>query len=124
MNAKRKILAQGDRDGACFLYAIANSIQALRDKPVSQDKWLKCVLQLPFKLDDFLAGCGTKKLDDNPIYFEIFCEEYLKVLDVDSKIVSHANICGEIMACLALMRQTFHKRVCLRLILTYSQSMI
>lgn len=92
MNAKRKILAQGDRDGACFLYAIANSIQALRDKPVSQAQWCKCVRQLPFKLDDFLAGRGTEKLDDNPIYFEMFCEELLKVLDFDSKIVSHADI--------------------------------
>lgn len=92
MNANREILAQGDRDGACFLYAVANSIPALLNKLLSQDQWGQCIRQLPFKLDDFLAGRGTEQLDDNPIYFEIFCEEFLKVLNVDSKIVSHADI--------------------------------
>lgn len=92
MNASRKILAQGDRDGACFLYAIANSIQSLKDKPVSQRQWGKCIQQLNFNLDDFLAGRGTEKLDDNPIYFELLCKEFLKVLNVKLKIVSHVDI--------------------------------
>jgi len=92
MNAKRKILAQGDRDGACFLYAIANGINAVRGKPITRPQWSKCIGNLPFQLDDFLAGRGTEKLDDNTICFELFCNGFLNTMDIDSKVKSYTNI--------------------------------
>jgi len=32
---RRRILAQGDRDGACLLYSLANGTQSLTGKKVS-----------------------------------------------------------------------------------------
>jgi hypothetical protein len=73
----RKILAQGDRDGACFLYSIANSYSALTSKQLSRDKWRKSINAIPFRIDDFLSGRGTEKLDDNLEYFEGLCRDFL-----------------------------------------------
>ena len=52
-------LAQGDLDGACYLYSIANSYFALTAKKITPAKWKASIRALPFKLDDFLSGQGT-----------------------------------------------------------------
>ena len=92
MSSGRRILSQGDRDGACFLYGIANGIQALTNKPLSQGQWDKCIQQLPFRLDDFLSSLGTEKLDDNWLYFEAICNEFLRKLRMHAKVVTRSNI--------------------------------
>jgi len=74
---QRKILAQGDRDGACFLYSIANGYSALTSKQLSRDKWRKSINAIPFRIDDFLSGRGTENLDDKPEYFEGLCRDFL-----------------------------------------------
>lgn len=92
MIVNRKILAQGDRDGACYLYAIANSVQSLSNKPVSQAQWGNCIGKLPYKLDDFLAGRGTEKLDNNTIYFETICNEFFIKMNFDAEVHSLFDI--------------------------------
>jgi len=67
----RKILAQGDKDGACFLYSIANAYVALTGKTITRSKWTSAIRASPFKMEDFLSGRGTEKLDDNTEYFEV-----------------------------------------------------
>ncbi len=76
----RKILSQGDLDGACYLYSIANSFFALTSKQITAAQWRKALRALPFKLDDFLSGQGTEALDSTPEYFEGLCRNFLEEL--------------------------------------------
>lgn len=92
MKTKRKILAQGDRDGACFLYSIANAVGALACKSLDQDEWLEGVRALPFDMRDYLAGRGTENLDTNQHYLEGFCHNFLVALGVKAKITWHKGI--------------------------------
>lgn len=92
MNTKRKILAQGDRDGACFLYSIANAVGALACKSVDRDEWLEGIRALPFDMRDYLAGSGTENLDTNQHYLEGFCQNFLVALGVKTKITWHEGI--------------------------------
>lgn len=66
MKNERQILAQGSRDGACFLYGLANAVQALTKTSFNEKTWLTAVRSLPFDLSDFLSGRGTEKIDDEP----------------------------------------------------------
>ncbi|OYW40426.1 MAG: hypothetical protein B7Z35_01165 [Hydrogenophilales bacterium 12-61-10] len=86
MKKKRQVLAQGDRDGACFLYAIANAAGALRGKVITHTQWLKCIRSLPFDMGDFMAGRGTEKIDWKPHYLEGLCRDFLAALDVRSEV--------------------------------------
>lgn len=88
----REILAQGDRDGACFLYSIANAVGALACESVDQDEWLDGIRALPFDMRDYLAGSGTEKLDSNQHYLEDFCQNFLIGLGVNAKITWHEGI--------------------------------
>ena len=88
----REILAQGDRDGACFLYSIANALGALACKSVDQDEWLEGIRALPFDLRDYLAGNGTENLDTNQHYLEGFCQNFIEALGVDAKITWHEGL--------------------------------
>lgn len=73
----RRIFAQGDLDGACYLYSIANSYAALTFKQLTGTQWKHSLRALPFKLDDYLSGQGTEALDDTPDYFEGLCRNFL-----------------------------------------------
>lgn len=92
MNTKRKILAQGDRDGACFLYSIANAAYALTDKVIIKSIWKKGIRALPFDLRDYLAGSGTEKLDSNQHYLEGFCQNFIETLGVNAQITWHEDL--------------------------------
>ncbi|WP_157354269.1 hypothetical protein [Aromatoleum toluclasticum] len=74
----RRIFAQGDLDGACYLYSIANSYVALTSKQLTGAQWKKSLRASPFKLDDFLSGSGTEALDGTPDYFEGLCRNFLE----------------------------------------------
>lgn len=75
----RKISAQGDFDGACFLYSIANAVAALTGSQLSAAQWKKSIKTLPFRVDDFLTCLGTDSLNGRQIYFDEisrhFCEQ-------------------------------------------------
>ena len=73
----RKILAQGDLDGACYLYSIANSYFALTSKQLTSAQWKHSLCASPFKLDDYLSGQGTEALDHTPDYLEGLCRNFL-----------------------------------------------
>ena len=73
----RRIFAQGDFDGACYLYSIANSYVALTSRQLTAKQWKKSICASPFKLDDFLTSDGTKSLDDNLDYLEGLCRDFL-----------------------------------------------
>ena len=73
----RKILAQGDLDGACYLYSIANSYAALTCKQLTGTQWKRSLRASPFKLDDYLCGQGTEALDDTQDYLEGLCRNFL-----------------------------------------------
>ncbi len=60
----RKYLMQGDLDGACFLYSIANSVVVLTSRKPTVSQWSKALQYIPFS-SDFLNGkVGTKNYDD------------------------------------------------------------
>ena len=75
---KRVILAQGDLDGACYLYSIVNSVFALTSMQLTTAQWRRSLRKLPFKLDDFLSGDGTKLIDETPCYLEGLCRNFLE----------------------------------------------
>jgi len=64
---KRQLLFQGERDGACFLYAIANAFICLTNKQPKQRVWDKAINQFPKDYRaDFLRGLvGTDRLFEN-----------------------------------------------------------
>ena len=76
---ERKIISQGEFDGACFLYAVANSFLSLTDKKPTQFKWDKAIDTLPFK-EDFLKGnvgterCFTEGVDMRSVVTNILIE--------------------------------------------------
>jgi len=56
---RRRIHTQGDFDGACFLYAIANAYTALTGRRPELEAWDEGIRAIPHALD-FLQGCvGT-----------------------------------------------------------------
>lgn len=64
---ERKLLSQGELDGACFIYAIANAFICLTGKKPTQSNWDKAIDILPFK-EDFLKGkIGTERYYENKI---------------------------------------------------------
>lgn len=83
----RQILTQGDLDGACFLYCLANTAQALTCKPVDPADWTRGILALPFDMRDFIAGRGTEKLDKDPDSLIALARGFLRELVVNSVIV-------------------------------------
>ena len=80
----KQIFAQGALDGSCFLYCIINSFVALSSKPATvtkkwiSEKWERPLSSLPFKLDDFLIGPGTSKIDEDLDCLEGLCRAYFQ----------------------------------------------
>lgn len=87
----RKILAQGDRDGACFLYSAANAGFALTGKKISRASWAKAVRSTPFDMDNFIAGRGTEKLEQAS-HLESLASEFLSYANQEINIKYHDNI--------------------------------
>lgn len=92
----RIILSQGDRDGACFLYAIANSVGLLRGA-VTQAEWKSFIKNLPIRTDNFLLGEGTGNLADNHHIYEEIIKRMLHSCKIEEtvKIESCSNINSE-----------------------------
>ncbi len=64
--SKSKIYSQGELDGACFLYSVANSIRAVTGRVISRRDWQRAIERLPFRTHEFLSGGGTGVLDQHP----------------------------------------------------------
>jgi hypothetical protein len=61
-----QIYSQGLRDGACLLYAVANTYKALTGNKVTRDKWNGAVSQLADPAT-FLTGDGARHLEDREV---------------------------------------------------------
>lgn len=65
-----KIYSQGDLNGACFLFSIANAYKSLANKDITKSAWSKAVNGV-FFLEDFMDGkLGTERYNANPLLFE------------------------------------------------------
>lgn len=60
----RKFLIQGDLDGACFLYSIANSAVLLSSRKPTTKQWGNALQYIPFSADFLNGELGTKNYDD------------------------------------------------------------
>lgn len=97
-----RILGQGQLDGACFLYAIANSMLCLTNrthKQVRQKRWSEMISFL--NAGDFLDGSiGTANFDDNFDLLERVAYECISRLDPGSKYVvetrNHLSGCSNL----------------------------
>jgi hypothetical protein len=61
-----EISSQGLRDGACLLYAVANTYKALTGNKVTRDKWNGAVSQLADPTT-FLTSVGARHLSDEEV---------------------------------------------------------
>jgi hypothetical protein len=64
-DAKRRIFAQGDLDGACFLYSIVNAHAALCGQPPEFARVCAAFGQVDHPAD-FTLGGHTRGYDQNP----------------------------------------------------------
>ncbi len=72
-----KIYSQGDLNGACFLFSIANAYKALSHKEITQRAWSKAMKEV-FFLEDFMdSALGTARFNDNPDLFKIVIQQML-----------------------------------------------
>lgn len=61
----KKYLLQGDMDGACFLYSIANAKVALQEVRPNLKQWGKALKAVPFSSDFLDGNVGTLHFDSN-----------------------------------------------------------
>jgi hypothetical protein len=92
MKSKRNILSQGDRDGSCFLYSIANAVSLLIKKPISQPKWDVFTTTIPIRIDDFMNGNGTGRLEDNHTIFEAVAKKLTDITKMSFSVSSITNL--------------------------------
>jgi hypothetical protein len=78
--AKRKIYSQGEFDGSCFLYSVANAIRAVTGKGISRADWQRAIEGMPFRTTEFLGGYGTGALDRFPDALSVFAKSFARSL--------------------------------------------
>lgn len=59
MSRRRTIHAQGDLDGACFLYSAANAYSALTGRKPNLARWARAIQNVPHPADFLDPTCGT-----------------------------------------------------------------
>ncbi|PBP64981.1 hypothetical protein PSYCIT7_013835 [Pseudomonas syringae Cit 7] len=74
--SKSKIYSQGELDGACFLYSVANAIRAVTGRAISRPDWRRAIERLPFRTHEFLSGYGTGVLDQHPDALVAFAKSF------------------------------------------------
>jgi len=83
---ERKILSQGELDGACFIYAIANAFLCLTGRRPTQHKWDKAIDVLPFKEDFLKGGTGTERCFDSETNMGDVVSNVLQQFSIGTKI--------------------------------------
>lgn len=91
---KRRYLIQGDLDGACFLYSIANAVVALSGRKPTITQWSNSLQYIPFAADFLKGNTGTKNYDEKPELYEFAIKQALSELSPNRKykITSFLNI--------------------------------
>lgn len=77
---KNFIRTQGDLDGACFLYALANATQAITNLQITTTAWSAMVAELSNPMDFLDQGCGTRHSDGDVFKQENLANRLLKGL--------------------------------------------
>ncbi len=78
---KRLIKAQGDLDGACFLYTLVNAVNCLRGRAIPAGAWQRLVGAI-YDPRDFLSGdVGTDRIDQYPDLIAKVIGDYVSLLD-------------------------------------------
>ncbi|URF05049.1 hypothetical protein [Cupriavidus campinensis] len=81
---ERRIKAQGDLDGACFLYTLVNAVSCLRGRAISAGGWQRLVGAI-YDPRDFLNGdVGTDRIDQYPDLIAKVIGDYVSLLDRSS----------------------------------------
>jgi hypothetical protein len=77
---KRRLLSQGEMDGACFLYAIANAFICLTGKRPQEGEWDNAIDQIPedYQADFLKGGVGTGNCLEDEINLREIIEKILK----------------------------------------------
>ncbi|GGB55159.1 hypothetical protein GCM10011502_30130 [Oceanisphaera marina] len=78
----RKILSQGDMDGACFLYAVCNAYHALSGRKATAKRWRESLKWIPFA-NDFISDGGTWRYDEDVALYEFSISRILRELAPD-----------------------------------------
>lgn len=81
MSNPLKIRLQGDMDGACYLYSLANAYQALTEKSVNEKQWSKLIDQVGNARDFLDVTNGTSRIDDILIKSTLLTDMHLKAID-------------------------------------------
>ena len=97
---KKKYLTQGDLDGACFLYSIANSVVALSGRKPTVKQWSKALKYIPFSTDFIDGDVGTVNYDENVSLYKFAIEqsitEYSPSNDYEVKIYPQVSSIKEV----------------------------
>ena len=96
LKAERKILTQGELDGACYLYSLSNAYVCLTGKRPTQNNWDKTIDILPFQKDFLKSSVGTENCYKNNIDMKELTANFFKNLSCRSNlsfdVVAHENI--------------------------------
>lgn len=91
---KRRYLIQGDLDGACFLYSIANTVVVLSGRKPTIGQWAKSLQYIPFSADFLNGNVGTKNYDEKIELYEFSIKQALSEFSPNKKyeVTSFPNI--------------------------------
>lgn len=85
----RKIKSQGDFDGACFLYSIANAVISLNGT-VTPKHWSSAIHSLPKPQSFLRQDIGTLAFDDDGEKLEVVAQKFIRSLsDEKFKVKLH-----------------------------------
>lgn len=75
-----KIYSQGDLDGACFLYSIANAYRTLSNKEISPSAWSKALKWVCFPEDLLNRSMGTERYNNKTELYQLVINSVLAEL--------------------------------------------
>jgi hypothetical protein len=107
-SGKRAIYSQGVFDGACFFYSLANAARCVTGKAVPEKAWARAIRKSPFRIDEFLSGDGTTRLDSSAVALTLAGRSFLDELgteldlsvfegDISSQEVAEAARRGQVI---------------------------
>jgi hypothetical protein len=76
---------QGDLDGACFLYSIANSVVALTGQKPSTKEWSNALKFIPFSHDFIDGEVGTVNYDEQSEIYKFAVKQALSEYSPNKK---------------------------------------
>lgn len=85
----RTILAQGDLDGACFLYSLANAARCLVPKSATPFMWTKLLSAVGKSARNYLDGrIGTEPSDHDWQLQQSIAQQYMDILCPKNRVIA------------------------------------